>query len=218
MHYSYILFDLDGTITESGPGIMNSVRYALDKMQFPPLPEDMLRRFVGPPLAQSFMRFSHMTAEEAARGIACYREYYVPKGMFENSLYDGVMDMLRMLKNGGRVLALATSKPEVYAKKILEHFQADAYFSAVCGALLNEKRVEKAEIIAYTLDTLGLTEADKKQVLMVGDRENDVHGAKENGLDCLGVLYGYGDRQELEKAGADYIAASPVEAARMILS
>lgn len=217
MHYSYILFDLDGTITESGPGIMNSARYALEKMGFPPLGEDILRKFVGPPLAESFMRFAGMTREEAAQAILCYREYYKPRGIFENRLYDGVKEMLGRLKESGRTLALATSKPEVFAKQILEHFCVDHYFDAVCGALLDEKRVEKAEIIAYTLETLGLSGRDKEKALMVGDREYDVQGAARNGLDCLGVLYGYGSRAELENAGAKYIAATAALAAEMIL-
>lgn len=218
MNYKYILFDLDGTITESGPGIMNSVRYALEKMGFPTLPEETLRKFIGPPLAESMMRYSDMTGEQAAQAIVCYREHYTKKGIFENALYPGVETMLRELKENGKILALSTSKPELYAKQILAHFQVESYFSAVCGASMDEKRVEKAEIIACTLDELGLAEAQKREVLMVGDREHDVLGARKNGLDCLGVLYGYGSRRELEDAGARFIAASAQEAARMILS
>lgn len=218
MDYRYILFDLDGTLTQSGPGIMNSVRYALKKMGFPELPEETLRKFVGPPLADSMMRYSRMTREQAAQAIVCYREYYTAKGMFENTLYPGVEKMLRDLKEGGRVLALSTSKPELFAGQILEHFHISAYFTAVCGASMDEKRVEKAEIIACTLEALGIGGREKQDVLMVGDREHDVFGARQNRLDCLGVLYGYGSRAELAEAGARYIAQTAQDAARMILS
>ncbi len=217
MHYQYILFDLDGTITESGPGIMNSVRYAVQKMDFPALPEETLRKFVGPPLADSMQKYCGMSPEEAKKAITCYREYYTSKGIFENSLYPGVRDMLKTLKENGRVLALATSKPEVFAKQILEYFHIDTCFDVVCGASLDEKLVEKAAIITYALQSLGIDEAHKKDVLMVGDREHDVLGAKENGLDALGVLYGYGDLAELQHAGAAYIAQTAEEATDMIL-
>ena len=218
MYYSYLLFDLDGTITESGPGIMNSVRYTLKKMGFAELPSGTLEKFVGPPLADSFMKYAGMSQEEATQAISCYREYYTSKGIFENSVYPGVEEMLQKLKENGFVLALSTSKPELFAKKILEHFQINQYFSAICGASMDEKRVAKAEVIRYTLDTLKLSESQKGEILMVGDREHDVFGAKENGLDCLGVLYGYGDREELEQAGAKYIADTASDVADILIN
>ncbi|EET61603.1 haloacid dehalogenase-like hydrolase [Marvinbryantia formatexigens DSM 14469] len=218
MHYQYILFDLDGTITESGPGIMNSVRYAVQKMGFPELPKETLRKFVGPPLADSMQKYCGMTPAEAKEGIACYREYYTSKGIFENSLYPGVEDMLKRLQKGGKILALATSKPEQFAKQILEYFHIDDCFTVVCGASMDEKLVEKAAIITCALQALGIDEAQKKDVLMVGDREHDVLGAKANGLDALGVLYGYGNLAELKDAGAAYIARTAEEAADMILA
>lgn len=217
MRYSYILFDLDGTVTKSGPGIVNSVRYALKKMGKPELSEETLEKFVGPPLAQSMMRYAGMTEQEAKEAILCYREYYTTKGIYENSVYPGVEEMLKRLKDAGLILALATSKPEVFAGQILDYFHLSPYFSFVCGASLDEKRVEKAEVIAYALQTMGVGEEQKKEVLMVGDRENDILGAKENGLDALGVLYGYGNRKELEEAGACAIAATAGEAAALIL-
>lgn len=217
MHYQYILFDLDGTITESGPGIINSVRYAVQKMGYPALPDEKLRKFVGPPLADSMQKYCGMTPDEAKEAITCYREYYTSKGMFENKLYPGVEDMLRKLRDAGKTLALATSKPEVFAKQILEYFQLGGFFETVCGASLDEKLVEKAAIIANTLQSLGIDEAHKKDVLMVGDREHDVLGAKANGLDALGVLYGYGDLAELTQAGAAYIAQTAEEAADLVL-
>lgn len=217
MHYKYILFDLDGTITESGPGIMNSVRYAVQKMGCPALPEETLRKFVGPPLADSMQKYCGMTPSEAKKAITLYREYYTSKGMFENSLYPGVEDMLKALKDGGKVLALATSKPELFAKQILKYFHIDDLFTVICGASMDEKLVEKAAIITNALQALGIDETHKKDVLMVGDREHDVLGAKANDLDTLGVLYGYGDLPELQQAGAAYIAQTAGEAADMIL-
>lgn len=215
--YTYILFDLDGTVTQSGPGIVNSVRYALEKMGAAPLDTRTLEKFVGPPLADSMMNYAGLTRQEAGRAIGFYREYYTEKGMFENSVYPGVEDMLRALKADGRVLALATSKPEAFAGQILEYFHLAEYFSFVCGASMDEKRVEKAEVIAYTLKTMKINEAQRADFLMVGDREHDILGAKSNGLDSLGVLYGYGSYEELKNAGADYIAETAAQAAQMIL-
>lgn len=217
MKYSWIFFDLDGTLTESGPGIMNSVKYALRKMGKTELPSEKLRRFIGPPLSDSFEKFCGCTAEETKQGIAFYREYYTSGGMFENELYPGVEEMLRTLKNAGFRLAIATSKPELLSIQIVKHFHLDSYFEAVCGATMDEKRVKKSEVIAYALETLGISEAEKKSVLMVGDREHDILGAKENGLDSMGVLYGYGSESELCKAGADYIAETAFLAAEKIL-
>ena len=217
MHYKYILFDLDGTITESGPGIINSVRYAVQKMGYPVLPEETLRKFVGPPLADSMQKYCGMTPSEAKKAITLYRDYYTSKGIFENSLYPGVEDMLKALKDGGKVLALATSKPELFAKQILEYFHIDDLFTVICGASMDEKLVEKAAIITNALQALGIDEMHKKDVLMVGDREHDVLGAKANNLDTLGVLYGYGDLPELQQEGAAYLAQTAGEAADMIL-
>lgn len=218
MKYSWIFFDLDGTLTQSGPGIMNSVKYALRKMGKTELPEETLRRFIGPPLSDSFVRFCGCTPEEAKQGIVFYREYYTSGGMFENELYSGVEDMLRALKDAGLRLAIATSKPEFLSVQIVAHFHLDQYFEAVCGATADEKRVKKSDVIAYTLETLGITQEQKASVLMVGDREHDILGAKENGLDSMGVLYGYGSREELCEAGADHIVGTASEAAEKILA
>lgn len=218
MKYRYILFDLDGTLTESGPGIVRSVRYGIEKMGFEVPSEEILQTFVGPPLVESLMIHCKISKAEALQTIDCYREYYTSKGMFENSVYDGVEKMLEALKESDRKLAVATSKPEVYARRILEYFHLDGYFDVVCGATFDERRVEKADIISDVLREFAITEAQKKDVLMVGDRLHDICGAKKNGIDSLGVLFGYGGREELEQAGADYLAASAPEAAQMILA
>lgn len=218
MKYNWIFFDLDGTLTQSGPGIINSVKHALRKMGKPELPEETLRHFIGPPLSDSFVKFCGCTQEEAKQGIVFYREYYTSGGMFENELYSGVEEMLRKLKNAGLRLAIATSKPEFMSVQIAEHFHLNQYFEAICGATVDEKRVKKSDVIAYALEMLGISQEQKDAVLMVGDREHDIFGAKENGLDSMGVLYGYGSREELCEAGADYIVGTAHEAAEKILT
>lgn len=217
MTYQYILFDLDGTITKSGIGIINSVEYALHKMGVEIEDREILKKFIGPPLSESFQTIYKMSPEEAECAVRYYREYYSEKGIFENEVYDGFIDTLKKLKAAGKSLAVATSKPEQYAKKIAERFGFSKYFDKICGATMDDSRSRKADVIRYTIDTLGLEEK-KEQVLMVGDRENDICGAKENGLASMGVLYGYGSQSELEKAGADYIAESTAKIAELVLS
>lgn len=218
MGFQYIFFDLDGTITESAPGIIASVRYSLDKMGYPSDDIDTLRKFIGPPLKDSYMRFYGMTEEQTADAICCYREYYAEKGIFENALYDGIIESLQILKDAGMHLVIATSKPEEYAKMIAEHFQFAEYFDEICGATMDEKLVEKADVIAYAMDKLGLNAKDCQSILMVGDRRHDILGAKANGLRSMGILFGYGDRTELEEAGSDFLVETPSEVAAKILS
>lgn len=217
MENKYIFFDLDGTLTESGPGIINSVSYALNRLGVEVKDKDELKKFIGPPLLDSMMQFYGMTEEEAERGIAYYREYYTEKGIFENTVYGGITEALGKLKEAGKVLAVSTSKPEVFARRIAEHFSFDCYFDTICGAALDGSRVNKADVIQYTLETLGIAECDRGKVLMVGDREHDILGAKKNGVASMGVLYGYGNRLELEEAGADYIIDVPAELPAKIL-
>jgi len=211
--YQYILFDLDGTITDPGIGITNSVMYALNKFGISDKREN-LYKFIGPPLAQSFQNYYGFDEEKAQLGIKYYREYYTVDGIFENIVYDGIEQMLRNLKQDGKKVLMATSKPEKFAKQILEYFKLDQYFDYVAGATMDEKRVRKADVISYALESYGIQDLD--EVLMVGDREHDVLGAKEVGIDCMGVLYGYGDRQELEKAGAKYIIDTVEELAKVL--
>lgn len=213
MKYDAILFDLDGTLTESGTGIMNSVRYALTKMGFPIPPQSVLRTFVGPPLTEAFREHCGMTEAEAEEAIRCYREYYAERGLFENAVYDGVPEMLADLAAMGERLVLATSKPEHFAQKIMAHFDLDRYFTYIGGALTDGSRKEKAEVIAYVLEATG---ADPARCLMIGDRCYDVLGAKAFGIPTLGVLWGYGSKEELTEAGASYLAAHPGEIKEMI--
>ena len=184
--YTIILFDLDGTLTDSAPGILNSVRYACRKLGLPIPGEETLRRFLGPPL------------------IASFREYFPTKGLFENEVYPGIPALLADSKSAGKTVIIATSKPEAYARRILEHFGLAQYCDFICGATLDETRTDKAEVIAYALETAGIT--DKSRAVMVGDREHDVLGAKKNGLPCIGAVYGYGTTEELTAAGAAALA------------
>lgn len=217
MKYQYILFDLDGTITESAPGIVNSVRYALNKMKYEVRDEKELLRFIGPPLIDSMKKFYGMNDEQAEQAVIFYREYFSEKGLFENSVYDGIEECMQQLKEKGKILAIATSKPEEYSVRIAEHFGFANRFDKICGATMDKSRTEKADVIRYTLKTLGITDENKSSVLMVGDRRHDIIGAKENGLDSMGVLYGYGDRDELEEAGAVYIAESTKDISEIIM-
>lgn len=205
--YHTYFFDLDGTITDSSLGITNSVMYALGKFGIEEKDRTKLYKFIGPPLIDSFKMYYGFSDEKAREAVNYYREYYKDKGIFENRVYDDFEDMLKVLKAAGKRLVVATSKPEPYAREIIEYFGLSPYFDYVAGMELDGGRGTKAEVIRYALKACGIE--DKQTVLMVGDREHDVFGAKEAGIDCLGVLYGFGDREELEKAGADYIVETP---------
>lgn len=207
MKYNHILFDLDGTLTDPALGITNSVMYALKYFGIDETDRTLLYKFIGPPLLDSFRDFYGFDEEKSKLAMKKYREYYVPKGLYENKVYDGVENMLANLKSSGKKLYVATSKPEEYAVKILEHFNLLKYFEFCGGSDIEETRARKAEVIKYVLEKCGLSEK-KDECLMVGDRKHDVLGAKEAGLDCMGVLYGYGSRDELREAGAKYIVES----------
>ena len=201
--YSTYFFDLDGTITDSSLGITNSALYALKKLGIIEDDRAKLYQFIGPPLNVSFREYYGFSEEKAWEAVTYYREYYQDKGIFENRVYDGFEEMLKVLKAAGKRLVVATSKPEPYARKIIDYFGLSNYFDYIAGMGLDGKRGTKAEVIRYALSVCGIE--DKSGVLMVGDRKYDVIGAREAGIDCLGVLYGFGSREELESAGADYI-------------
>ena len=199
----YIFFDLDGTLTDPAIGITNSLMYALEKFGMHIEDRAALYKFIGPPLVDMMMREYGFTREKATQGLAYYREYFSDKGIFENTVYDGIPEMLALLQARGYKLVLATSKPEVFAKQILDHFALSKYFYFIGGSDLEGKRATKDAVIAYVLAALGITAV--QECIMVGDREHDVLGAKKCGMDCVGVLFGYGSRAELETAGAAYI-------------
>ncbi|MCI5597279.1 MAG: HAD family hydrolase [Lachnospiraceae bacterium] len=209
-----ILFDLDGTLTDPMIGITKSVQYALKKYGI--IEEDLwnLTKFIGPPLKESFMEFYGFSEEEGQKAVEYYREYYAPVGIYENQVYEGLEKMLAALKEKGLSLCVATSKPERFAKMILDHFHLDSYFDLIGGALM-DGRTDKAEVISYVLAQL---DTKKEKVVMVGDREHDVLGARKNGLDSIGVLFGYGNEEELKEAGADWIAKDMTELGNLLLT
>lgn len=202
--YKTVLFDLDGTLTDPGLGITNSIMYALEKFHIKAEDRSSLYKFIGPPLRESFQKYYGFSDEEIDRAVSYYREYFSEKGIYENVLYDGIPQVLDQIKSSGRRVVLATSKPEEFAAEILRYFQIDRYFDFIAGAAMDETRVKKAEVIAYALESCEIE--DLAATVMIGDREHDILGAKEAGLKSIGVLYGYGGREELESAGATYIA------------
>ena len=197
--YKAILFDLDGTLTESGEGITKSVQYALEKMGYPEMDLEKLRVFVGPPLLEQFMKYAGMNEEEGRQAVVYYRERYSTIGIFENRVYPGVEKMLEELRRKGYLLAVASSKPEYFVTKVLDHFELTGYFDEIVGSEMNGSRTGKAEVIEETLRRLQLAD-HREQVIMIGDKEHDVFGARQCGLECIAVSYGYGTMEELTKA------------------
>lgn len=203
--YRYLLFDLDGTLTDSKPGIMNCFRYTADVMgvSMPDKPECLL----GPPLDLSFVKFFGLDKARAEIAVKTYRDRYGREGLFENSVYEGIPEMLSQLRASGFKLGVATCKAQVFAVRILEKFGLAQYFDCIGGAGIDGSRTSKSEVISYVLEGMG--NPDKSLALMIGDRDNDVAGAREAGIKCMGVLWGYGSQEELAGAGADYIAQTP---------
>ncbi len=214
-NYEYILFDLDGTLTDPAVGITKSVAYALEKFGIEVSDITQLNHFIGPPLLDSFMEYYGFDKEKAQTAIDYYRERFRVKGLYENVVYDGVPEMLRALKNSGKKLILATSKPEPFAKEILRHFGLEEFFVYAAGSNFDGTRTAKAEVIEYALEAAGVT--DKSAAIMVGDRKHDIIGANKTELDSIGVLYGYGSREELEAAGATYITETVEDLTKLIL-
>ncbi|HEL1809153.1 TPA: HAD family hydrolase [Streptococcus suis] len=213
--YQTILFDLDGTLTDSGQGILNSVAYALEKMGIEEPDTANLNRFIGPPLYESFSRFYQLSPEDTQSAVDAFRIYFKEKGMFENQLYPGIIPLLEELRTAGKTLVIATSKPEIFAKQILEHFGIAHYFDVIAGASLDSSRISKADVIGYAINQL---EAFPKHAVMIGDREHDIEGARMHQLPAIGVLYGYGNKQEFEKAGATMIVETIQDLKRVLLT
>ncbi len=211
--YDYILFDLDGTLTDSGPGIMNGFEYALGKMGIEVPDRSSLRKFVGPPLGDSFEKTLGFSPEDAAKGIAFYREYYADKGVYENDVYPGVFELLVKLKASGKKMIVATTKAELMANVVMDHFGLRKYFDLMVASN-NTDRKNKIDVLKYAIENGGV---DIGKAVMIGDRFYDVTGASHFGIDSVGVLYGYGSRQELEDAGATYIAETVENLSEILL-
>ena len=208
-----VLFDLDGTVTDPGIGITNSVMYAVRNFGIEPPPREELYCFIGPPLRESFSKYFGLSASDAEKAVGYYREYYRPTGIFECKLYDGITDAFEMIKKEGVAVALATAKPDIFAEQIAVKFGFDKYLSFLSGAALDGSRDDKADIIARALQNLpGVT---PENAVMVGDRSYDVESGKKLGLKTVGALYGYGSREELSPA--DALAENAYQTAELAL-
>ena len=202
-NYKYIIFDLDGTITDPKVGITKSIDYALRHFGINTENLDSLCKYIGPPLLNIFQEDYNFSEDKAKLAISKYREYFSVTGIYENIVYHGVEEMLMKLKYKQKKLMIATSKPTDFANSILKYFNLDQYFNFVAGSEMDGRRIKKADVIKYVIEENQIS--DISEVLMIGDRMHDVIGAKTTGIDCAGVLYGYGDKDELIQASADYI-------------
>lgn len=216
MNQAYILFDLDGTLTDPGLGITNSVAYALERFGIKVTDRKELYKFIGPPLVDSFMAYCGFSEDRAKEAVTVYREYFSAQGWAENTVYEGIETLLSALVAAGKTLLVATSKPQVFAEKILTHFGLHKYFTVICGAPMNAPRgYGKADVIREALSAARVT--DLTAAVMVGDRHHDIDGAKAVGIASVGVLYGYGDREEHQKAGADDIVSDVAALKHLLL-
>ena len=215
MKYTTVLFDLDGTLVDSGIGVTSSVAYALEKFGITPPPRQELFKFIGPPLTQSFSEFCGFDEEKTMLAIKYYREYYSVKGILECTMYEGVLELMQSLKNKGCKLALATSKPEIYATRVVEDKGILPYLDYISAASTDEKtRATKEAVVEYALELC--EEKDRSKILMVGDRHFDIKGAATFGVDSVGVTLGYGTKEELKEAGATYIVDSLMEINKIV--
>ena len=215
MRFEHIFFDLDGTLTDPGPGITNAIMYARKKRGLDPGRKEDYYKFIGPPMPQSFVQYWGVSVDEARAILADYREYYTPKGIFENSVYPGVPEALSALRAAGCRLYVATSKPTFMSERIVERFGLARYFETVSGSDPDKADSTKADVIRAARDKFGV---DMHRAVMVGDRSFDAIGAAQCGIPCVGVAYGYGSREELLEAGAEYVAGTPADLAAYLLA
>lgn len=212
--FDFVLFDLDGTLTDPGLGITNSVMYALKKWNIEVENREELYKFIGPPLYESFMKYYGFSRKESEKAVEVYREYFSAKGLYENSVYEGVPELLCALKSSGKTLIVASSKPEKFVREILKYFRLDGYFHTIAGATMDGSRINKSDVIKYALTCAGVT--DISRCVMIGDREHDIIGAKHFSMKSIGVLYGYGNESEHIAAGADYIVKNAADIAEIL--
>lgn len=213
--YTHILFDLDGTLTDSGEGIINSFNYALKKFNIDVKDLSSLRKVIGPPLKGSFIDFYNFNENNVDEAVSYYREYFKAKGMFENKVYDGIANLLSSLKKKGFHLVVATSKPTVFSNEILKHFNLYDYFDGVFGSTLDGKLCKKEDIIKYAINELNIK---NNNAIMVGDREHDIIGASRNNINSIGVTYGFGSSEELINSGASYVVNTVDDLFKKIIS
>ena len=214
--FDYLFFDLDGTLTDPATGITNSFIYAYKYFGMEIPDYKTLCSYIGPPLLDTFNNSFGFSEEKAKEGVKIYREYFANKGLFENSVYEGIPCLLENLLKNGKKLVVATSKPEVYSVQILKHFDLSKYFLYICGSNEDESRSKKDEVIKYALEKCKIS--DNSKILMIGDRMHDIKGAKLNNIKSCGVLFGYGSKEELVNEGADFIAKDVNELQKICLS
>lgn len=200
----YIFFDLDGTLTDSRPGIFESLQEVFSHFGIKKTEKEMMQ-FLGPALWDSLPKYCGFSHEQCVEAVEIFRKSYAEKGIFNNKVYDGIVSLLEKLKSEKKHIVLATGKPEPQANVVLNHFDLRKYFDFVGGSSLDKTRCRKAQVIDYALKNCGLSKKDKERIIMVGDRDNDINGAHENGIKVVAVLYGYGSKEEFEQNGADYI-------------
>ena len=210
----HLFFDLDGTLTDSMPGIVHAVQYALRHFGIEPPADEALRCFVGPPMRESFMEFYGMSAAEAERAVAVSREYFIPKGMSENELYEGTAELLAATGAAGYTHIIATSKPQPFAERIIAHFGLTDRFRLICGSLLDGSRTTKSQVISHALRTLGIT---PDEAIMIGDRRYDIEGAAEFGMESIAAGWGYAAPGELEAARPTHFVRDVAALRRLLL-
>jgi phosphoglycolate phosphatase len=203
LEFDNILFDLDGTLTDSKEGIINSILYALERLGITENKLDALESFIGPPLRESFMKRYHLSNDDAGRAVLVYREYFSDKGLYQNRLYPGITDLLQFLVHNQYRLFVATSKPTMFATRILAHFQLDACFDGITGSNPDNTRTDKTDVIGHVVSAYGL---NASRSVMIGDRKHDIIGARNNSMACIGVTWGYGSVDEIESQQPDAIA------------
>lgn len=214
--YQTLLFDLDGTLTDPKPGITRAVQHALEGLGIAAPELEALTPFIGPPLLESFARYYALDGERGRRALALYREYFGERGLYENAVYAGIPALLAALRARGRRLLVATSKPTIYAERILAHFQLDGYFEQIAGSNLDGTRTAKGDVIAWALGALA-PPPEQRTTVMIGDREHDIRGAQQHALDSVAAGYGYGTPEELRAAAPTHTVASVAELAALLL-
>lgn len=215
MKYDAVLLDFDGTIADTGEGIYDSVRYAVRAMGFDPLPEEIVHTFIGPPIFSSFKRTLNLSDEDSAKAVEKYREQYIRDGIYRLSFYDGMEKLLNDIKKSGIKLAVASSKPENFIIEILKYLKISDLFDFISAPESDRAPESKTALVERAVTVLNV---DKSKTVMIGDRHFDIEGAREAKVDSIGVTFGFGDKDELIKSGADYIADSTGDIRRIIFS